>query len=133
MASSPLKSILIVAAVAAAGFSAFYALRGKNPACAQNGKYMSTVADCRAWGLDQATCAQAVDKARAVAARAAPKVETQFQCELRYTECFENPTGGFSPRPSFCLREGVEPTEIRYLEFESDRRNRRVTKEVPIN
>ena len=51
-------------------------------------------------------------QARAVAARAAPKVETQFQCELRYTECFENPTGGFSPRPSFCLREGVEPTEI---------------------
>ncbi len=133
MASSPLKSILIVAAVAAVGFSAFYALRGKSPACAQNGKYMSTLSDCRAWGVDQATCAQAVDKARAVAARAAPKVETQFQCELQFTECFENPTGGFSPRPSFCLREGAEPTEIRYLEFGSDRRNRRVTKEVSIN
>ena len=133
MASSPLKTILIVAAVAAAGFSAFYALRGKNPACAQNGKYMSTIADCRAWGVAQETCTQVVEKARAVAARAAPKVENQFQCELRFTECFENPTGGFSPRPSFCLREGVEPTEIRYLEFDSDRRNRRVTREVPIN
>jgi uncharacterized protein YgiB involved in biofilm formation len=133
MASSPLKTILIVAAVAAVGFSAFYALRGKNPACAQNGKYMSTIADCRAWGVAQETCAQVVEKARAVAARAAPKVDNQFQCELRFTECFENPTGGFSPRPSFCLREGAEPTEIRYLEFDSDRRNRRVTREVPIN
>ncbi len=133
MASSPLKTILIVAAVVSVGFSVFYAMRGKSPACAQNGKYMSTVADCRAWGVAPETCAQAVEKAHAVAARAAPKAETLFQCELRFTECFENPTGGFSPRPSFCLREGAEPTEVRYLEFGSDRRNRRVTKEVPIN
>ena len=85
------------------------------------------------WGVDAATCKQAVEKARAVAARAAPKTETMFQCELRFSDCFENPAGGYTPRPAFCLRPDGQPTEIRYLEYESDRRNRKKTKEVRVN
>lgn len=132
MTGAPLKYFVILVALAAAGFSFFYARRTA-PACAGDGKYMASVADCQAWGLDAALCRQAVDKARAVASRAAPKTETMFQCELRFTDCFENPAGGFSPRPAFCLRAGGEPTEIRYLEYEADRRNRKKTKEVRID
>jgi uncharacterized protein YgiB involved in biofilm formation len=132
MANSPLKIFIAVVALAAAGFSFFYARRSA-PACSEDGKYMSSLADCRNWGLDAAVCKQAVDKARAVAARAAPKTETMFQCELRFSECFENPAGGFSPRPAFCLRTDGEPREIRYLEYEADRRNRKTTKEVRID
>lgn len=94
---------------------------------------MSTQAECQAWGVDQAVCAQAVAKAREALARVGPKTETMFQCELRFSDCFANPGGGYSPRPSFCLKEGGEPTEIRYLEYESDRRNRKQTKEVRID
>jgi hypothetical protein len=132
MANTPLKVIIVLVALAAAGFSFFYARRTA-PACSEDGKYMSSVADCQAWGLDAALCKQAVEKARAVAARAAPKTETMFQCELRFTDCFENPGGGFTPRPAFCLRADGEPREIRYLEYEADRRNRKTTKEVRID
>jgi len=132
MGGNQLKYIIIAVALAAAGFAFFYARRTA-PACAEEGKYMSSVADCQAWGLDPALCKQAVEKARAVAARAAPKTETMFQCELRFTDCFENPTGGFSPRPAFCLRADGEPKEVRYLEYEADRRNRKKTKEVRID
>ncbi len=132
MSKSPLKFIVVLVALAAAGFSIFYARRSA-PACSENGKYMASVSDCQAWGLDAALCRQAVEKARAVAARAAPKTETMFQCELRYTDCFENPAGGFSPRPAFCLRTDGEPREIRYLEYESDRRNRKKTRDVRID
>ncbi len=132
MASTPLKIIIVLVALAAAGFSFFYARRSA-PACSEEGKYMASVADCQAWGLDAALCKQAVEKARAVAARAAPKTETMFQCELRYSDCFENPAGGFTPRPAFCLRADGEPREIRYLEYEADRRNRKKTKEVRID
>jgi len=132
MANTPLKIIAIIVGLAAAGFSFFYARR-TTPACAEDGKYMASVSDCQAYGIDPAVCSQAVEKARAVAARAAPKTETMFQCELRFSDCFENPAGGFSPRPAFCLRKDGAPTEIRYLEYESDRRNRKTTKEVRIN
>lgn len=132
MARTPLKYIIIFVALAAAGGSLFYARR-TIPACAEDGKYMASVADCQAWGLDPSLCKQAVEKARAVAARAAPKTETMFQCELRFTDCFENPAGGFSPRPAFCLRADGEPREIRYLEYEADRRNRKKTREVRID
>jgi len=132
MASTPLKIIIVLVALAAAGFSFFYARRSA-PACSEEGKYMASVADCQAWGLDAALCKQAVEKARAVAARAAPKTETMFQCELRFSDCFENPAGGFTPRPAFCLRADGEPREIRYLEYEADRRNRKKTKEVRID
>ncbi|KAF2990371.1 DUF1190 domain-containing protein [Methylocystis sp. MJC1] len=132
MANSPLKLIVILVALAAAGFSFFYARRTA-PACAEDGKYMSSMSDCQAWGFTSALCKQAVDKAQAVAAHAAPKTETMFQCELRFSDCFENPAGGFTPRPAFCLRTDGEPKEIRYLEYESDRRNRKKTKEVRID
>jgi len=58
-----------------------------------------------------------------------------FQCEVRFSDCFEAPGGGFSPRPSFCLRpdKGAEPQEVRYLEYESDRMNRKKTKEVRVD
>lgn len=132
MVGNQLKYIIILVAVAAAGFALFYARRTA-PVCAEDGKYMASVADCQAWGLDGALCKQAVEKARAVAARVAPKTDTLFQCELRFTDCFENPNGGFSPRPAFCLRADGEPREVRYLEYESDRRNRKKTKEVRID
>jgi uncharacterized protein YgiB involved in biofilm formation len=132
MSKSPLRYVLIFIALAAAGLFVFNARRTV-PACAAEGKYMSSVADCQAWGLDAGLCKEAVEKARAVAARAAPKTETLFRCELRFTDCFENPAGGFSPRPAFCLSAGSEPKEIRYLEYESDRRNRKKTREVRID
>ncbi|QGM98195.1 DUF1190 domain-containing protein [Methylocystis parvus] len=132
MPSTQLKILVVLVALAAAGFSYFYAHRTA-PACLEGGKYMASVADCQAWGFDAALCRQAVEKARAVAARAAPKTDTMFQCELRFTDCFESPNGGFSPRPAFCLRADGEPRETRYLEYESDRRNRKKTKEVRID
>jgi uncharacterized protein YgiB involved in biofilm formation len=132
MSKTPWKFILVAVALAVAGLSLFLARR-TTPACAEGGKYMASLSDCQAWGLDAAPCKQAVEKARAVAARAAPKTETMFQCELRFTDCFENPAGGFTPRPAFCLRSDGEPKEIRYLEYESDRRNRKKTKEVRID
>lgn len=133
MTSSPFKLILIVAALAAGGFSIFYATRGRTPACSDNGKYMSTVADCKTWGLTEDACAAAVAKARAVAVRAAPKAATALECEMRFADCFDNGAGGFTPRPSFCLKSDGEPSEIRYLEYQSDRRNRKTTREVSIN
>lgn len=132
MARTSLKYVIIFVALVGAAGAIFYARRTV-PVCAEDGKYMASVADCQAWGLDAKLCKEAVEKARAVAARAAPKTETMFQCELRFTDCFENPAGGFSPRPAFCLRAGGEPTEIRYLEYELDRRNRKKTKEVRID
>jgi uncharacterized protein YgiB involved in biofilm formation len=133
MTSSPFKLILIVAALAAGAFSIFYATRGRAPACSANGKYMSTIADCKTWGLTEEACAAAVAKARAVAIRAAPKATTALDCEMRFADCFDNGAGGFTPRPSFCLKSDGEPSEIRYLEYQSDRRNRKTTREVPIN
>ncbi|MGJ0506664.1 MAG: DUF1190 domain-containing protein [Methylocystis sp.] len=132
MGKTPLKYFIIFIVVAGAAGALFYARRTV-PVCGEDGKYMASVADCQAWGLDSNLCKQAVEKARAVAARAAPKTETLFQCELRFTDCFETPAGGFSPRPAFCLRADGEPREIRYLEYEADRRNRKKTREVRID
>jgi len=128
------KFFIIAVAVVAAGFSAFYAFR-RAPVCSGDGKYMATQTDCQAWGFDAEVCKQAIEKARAVVARAAPKTETMFQCEVRFSDCFEARGGGFSPRPSFCLRpdKGAEPLEVRYLEYESDRMNRKKTKEVRVD
>lgn len=128
------KFVIIAVAVVAAGFSAFYAFR-RAPVCSGDGKYMATQTDCQAWGFDAEVCKQAIEKARAVVARAAPKSSTMFQCEVRYSDCFEAPDGGFSPRPSFCLRadKGADPLEVRYLEYESDRMNRKKTKEVRVD
>ena len=127
------KFFIIAVAVAAAGFSAYYAFR-RSPVCSADGKYMATQSDCEAWGFNPDVCKQAIEKARAVVARAAPKSETMFQCEVRFSDCFEAQDGGFSPRPSFCLRrnKGADPLEVRYLEYESDRMNRKKTKEVRV-
>ncbi|GLI92538.1 DUF1190 domain-containing protein [Methylocystis echinoides] len=132
MGGTSLKYIIIFVALAGVAGGLFFSRR-TIPVCAEDGKYMASLADCQAWGLDAKLCKEAVEKARAIAARAAPKTETMFQCELRFTDCFENPTGGFSPRPAFCLRADAEPKEVRYLEYESDRRNRKKTKEVRID
>jgi uncharacterized protein YgiB involved in biofilm formation len=132
MANSPFKIIVLLVALAAAGFSFYYARR-TTPVCGEDGKYVTNLNDCQAWGIAADVCKQATEKARALAARAAPKTETKFQCELRFTDCFENPAGGFTPSPSFCLRADGEPKEIRYIEYESDRRNRRQTKAVRID
>lgn len=94
---------------------------------------MSTQAECQAWGFESGVCENAVARAREALVGAAPKTETMFQCELRFSDCFENPAGGYSPRPSFCLKADGAPTEVRYLEYESDRRNRKQAREVRIN
>ena len=132
MARPPVKPILIALAVIAAAGSIFL-MKRRVPACSGEGKFMSTRAECQAWGVAPEVCETAIAKARDVLARSAPKMETMFKCELRFSDCFENPAGGFSPRPSFCLKADGEPTEIRYLEYESDRRNRKQTKEVRVN
>ncbi|MFO1123914.1 MAG: DUF1190 domain-containing protein [Methylocystis sp.] len=128
------KFVIIAVAIVAAGFSVFYALR-RSPVCSGDGKYMATQNDCEAWGFTPEVCKQAIEKARVVVARAAPKSETMFQCEVHFSDCFQNLEGGFSPRPSFCLRPGAnaEPLEVRYLEYESDRMNRKKTKEVRVD
>jgi uncharacterized protein YgiB involved in biofilm formation len=128
------RFVIIAVALAAAGFSAFYAFR-RSPVCSADGKYMATQSDCEAWGFAPDLCKQAIEKARTIVARAAPKSETMFQCEVRFSDCFQAPEGGFSPRPSFCLRPNAnaEPFEVRYLEYESDRRNRKTTKEVRVD
>ncbi len=132
MPNMPLKTIVIVVALAAGAFFLFNAKRTV-PVCAGEGKYMASLSDCQTWGIEAGVCKAAVEKARAVAARAAPKTETMFQCELRFSDCFENPAGGFTARPAFCLQPDGAATEIRYLEYQSDRRNRKTTKEVRID
>ncbi|QGM46485.1 DUF1190 domain-containing protein [Methylocystis heyeri] len=133
---SPSKKFLFAAAVAVAALVAFVATR-RAPACGGNGKIMSTQTECRAWGFDAELCKTVVEKARAIAMRAAPKMSNSIQCETEFTDCFEAPDGAFYPKPSFCLRgdgkTAQEPTELHYLRYESDRMNRKKTREVPIN
>lgn len=128
------KFVIIAVAIVAAGFSVFYALR-RSPVCAGEGKYMSTQSECEASGFAPDICKQAIEKARAVVVRAAPKSETMFQCEVRFSDCFQSPEGGFTPLPSFCLRPNAsaDPSEVRYLEYESDRKNRKKMKEVRVD
>lgn len=129
------KIFVILAVAFTASIAVYYATR-RAPACAGDGKKMSTQAECQAWGIDVAVCKDAIAKARETTARAAPKSETQLQCETRFTDCFAIAGGGFAPVPSFCLRKtdkGDEVTEIRYLTYEADRMNRRKTIEVRID
>jgi len=129
----PSKKFLFAAAIAVAALVAFVATR-RTPACGGDGKIMSTQSECRAWGFDAETCKAAVEKARAVAQRSAPKMANSVQCETQFTDCFEASDGAFYPKPSFCLRgDSKEPGELRYLQYESDRMNRKKTREVPIN
>jgi hypothetical protein len=130
----PIGKFLSGAALLTLGaFAVYYGFR-RPATCAGDGLLVATQTGCVALGLDAANCKSAIEKARAVAARAAPRHESSFQCELQYSECFEA-GGSFVPRPSFCLRKDdktATPSEIRYLEYVSDRQNRRTTKEVRI-
>lgn len=132
----PSKKFLFAAAIAVAALAAFVATR-RAPACSGDGKIMSTQSECQAWGFDAATCKAAVQKARDAAVRSAPRMGNSIQCETQFTDCFEAPDGAYYPKPSFCLRgsgkEAQEPSELRYLQYESDRMNRKKTREIPIN
>jgi uncharacterized protein YgiB involved in biofilm formation len=136
MSRMPSKKFIFAAILAMAGLGLFVATR-RAPACHGDSKIMSSQSDCLSWGFDAATCKAAVEKARAAAARATPRLDDSLQCETQFTECFEAPEGGFHPKPSFCLRasakETAEPLEMRYLQYESDRMNRKKTREVPFN
>ncbi|PWB84252.1 MAG: hypothetical protein C3F11_02380 [Methylocystaceae bacterium] len=134
MSRPPLKILIAAGLVALAGSSWFFVFR-RVPACSGDGKYMATAQQCRAYGIDARICAEAVEKARAFVLRVAPKSETSLACELAYAECFETPQGGFAPSPSFCLRSpgSSDPAEVRYLEYVSDRMNRRKTREVRVD
>jgi hypothetical protein len=134
MLKTPPKSLVFVVLLVLAGLAAFFALR-RTPACSGGAMYMSNVSECKAWGVDEAGCKAAVDTARAVAVRVAPRSESLFACEVRFSDCFEHADGGFYPRPSFCLSaadKSAAPSEVRYLEYVSDRQNRKKTREVPI-
>ncbi len=136
MSRMPSKKFIAAAILALAALGGFISTR-RSPACQGDGKIMSSQTQCLTWGFDAATCKSAVDKARAAAARAAPRVDTSIQCETQFTDCFEAADGGFHPVPSFCLRANAsaasEPTELRYLQYESDRQNRKKTREIPFN
>jgi uncharacterized protein YgiB involved in biofilm formation len=119
----------------AAGAGLFWKFH-RTPACSGDGQLMSTLNECQSWGVNAEICKDALAKAKEAATRAAPRSESSIQCEVRFSDCFEAPEGGFYPRPSFCLRPaqtGAQPNEIRYLEYESDRLNRKKTREIRIN
>lgn len=134
MAYAPPKYMIVAGLVVAVAIGVALSRR-RMPACEADGKYMSSITECQAFGFAADICKQSVDKARAAIENAGPKTETMFQCELRFTECFQNAAGTFSPRPAFCLRAdgGAEPKEVRYLEYGSDRRNRKTMTEVRID
>jgi hypothetical protein len=129
-------SFLFIAAaslVVIAGATWYFALR-RTPACASGGTLMATAQQCRGLGFAPGVCAAAVETARALALRAAPKLDTSFACEVLYSECFAGPDGRFTPSPSFCLTPGAtEPSEIRYLEYGSDRLKRKKLMEVRLD
>lgn len=130
-----LKTFAFVGLLAVAGLAAFYATR-RTPACASGGQLMSTLRECEAWGSDAATCKDSLEIAKQAVAKAAPRSDTQFKCEVRFSECIALSANSFVPRPSFCLRKtdkGAQPTEIRYLEYESDRLNRKKAREVRVD
>jgi uncharacterized protein YgiB involved in biofilm formation len=134
MQAPPVKTLIVLLLLILGGAGLFWKFR-RTPACSGDGKYMSTLSECRAWNVDPELCKEAIAKAREITARVAPKSESSFKCETRFSDCFEAPDGGFVPRPSFCLRpdKGAQPSEIRYLEYESDRMNRKKTREVRVD
>ncbi len=135
MSRPPTKIFVLAATLALAALIAFIVTR-RAPACSGDGKIMSTQRECEGWGFDATTCKAVVEKARALAERATQRMESSIQCETQFAECFAASDGGFHPKPSFCLRapanEASAPAEARYLEYESDRMNRKKTREVPI-
>ncbi len=136
MNKPPIKTLFALAILIVGGGGLFLTFR-RTPACSGDGKYMSTLQQCKAYGVSESMCREAIDKAKQVALRAAPKTATSFQCESAFSDCFETPTGEFTPTPSFCLRlsESGAPvtSEVRYLEMTSDRMNRKKAREVRID
>jgi len=136
MNQPPFKTMIFVAILLIGGFGLFFMFR-RLPACSGDGRYMATMQQCQAYGIDAGVCRQAIDQAKEIAIRAAPKVATLFECESVYTDCFEAPAGGFAPTPSFCLKSSAsgpaQPSEVRYLETVADRRNRKKAREVRID
>lgn len=133
MARPSLTFIAVAGVAALAGAVWFFGYR-RTPACSGDGRYMATVQQCRAYGVDAGVCASAVEKARALATKVAPRTDAAFDCEVRFSECFAGADGRFTPTPSFCLAPGsAEPKEVRYLEYESDRLNRKKTREIRID
>jgi hypothetical protein len=136
MQSGAAKLAITLALLIVAGAALFWKFH-RTPACSGDGKFMSTVGECQSWGVNTDMCKEAVAKAREAIVRAgAPRNDNSVQCEMRFADCFEAPTGGFYPRPAFCLRPGTtgaQPNEIRYLEYESDRLNRKKTREIRID
>lgn len=130
----PSFAFIAVAGIATlAGAVWFFGYR-RTPACTGDGQYMATIQQCRAYGLGAELCASAVEKARALVAKTAPRTDASFDCEVRFSECFAGADGRFTPAPSFCLAPGsAEPREVRYLEYESDRLNRKKTREIRID
>ena len=88
MSRMPSKKFIFVAILAIAGLAAFVATR-RTPACSGDGKIMSTQTECVSWGFDAATCKAVVEKARAAAVRATPRLSDSIQCETQFTDCFE--------------------------------------------
>ncbi|WP_159732605.1 DUF1190 domain-containing protein [Methylosinus sp. Ce-a6] len=133
MARPSLTFIAVAGVATLAGAVWFLGFR-RTPACTGDGRYMATAQQCRAYGVDAGLCASAVEQARALAVKVAPRTDASFDCEVRFSECFAGPDGRFTPTPSFCLAPGsAQPKEVRYLEYESDRLNRKKTREVRID
>jgi hypothetical protein len=136
MSKLPIKTLAFLAVLIIAGVGLFLTFR-RTPACSGDGKYMSTLRQCQAYGVSETVCKDAIDQAKQVALRVTPKTATSFECERAYTDCFETPTGEFTPVPSFCLKLSPSGTpvvsEVRYLEMTSDRLNRKKAREVRID
>jgi uncharacterized protein YgiB involved in biofilm formation len=135
MIVTPSRGFIIAAALVVAAFAAFVMTR-RTPACGGKGQIMSTISECKSWGFGASTCEAVVGKARAIAQRATPGLDNSVKCETQFTDCFKSDDGAYHPIPSFCLQQGAttaaEPTDLHYLEYESDRMNRKKTHEVPI-
>ena len=135
MIVAPSKLFIVLAALAAAALAAFVMTR-RAPACGGNGQIMSSVGECKSWGIDFELCKAAVEKARAVAEKATPGFDNSVKCETRFTDCFKAADESYHPLPAFCLKTPAtaasEPFDLHYLEYESDRMNRKKTHEVPI-
>lgn len=130
-----IKTVALLLLIGLAAIAYHYATR-RASACQGGGQLMSTKSECLAWGVDAQTCQAALDEAKDKVAKSAPRSDTSFKCELRFSECVALADGAFVPRPSFCLQKsaaGATPADIRYLEYESDRMNRKKTREIRVD
>jgi uncharacterized protein YgiB involved in biofilm formation len=135
MIAAPSKLFIALAVLAAAALTAFVMTR-RAPACGGQGQIMSSVGECKSWGVDAEVCKAAVGKVRAIAQKATPSFDNSVKCETRFTDCFKASDDAYHPLPAFCLKTPAtaasEPFDLHYLEYESDRMSRKKTHEVPI-